>query len=192
MSDKKSDKLNFHNLLPYLIFGGVVLGIIIGGALPDIGKELAFIGDMFMRSLLMLVVPLVMTSIIVGISQLGDVRKLGGLARKTILYFLSTTFLAASLGLVLVNIIQPGVTPDVKSKVVKKEVKKQVKETSAKDIPASEIAKENAEKLEKEMLEEAAESEKGKKLEADIERKTPSIVQVFKRHHCGSDTKESF
>ncbi|MBZ0190002.1 MAG: dicarboxylate/amino acid:cation symporter, partial [Candidatus Obscuribacterales bacterium] len=76
MTDQKG-KLNFTTLLPYLIFAGVVLGIVVGGASPAIGRELAFIGDMFMRALLMLVVPLVMTSIIVGISQLGDVRQLG-------------------------------------------------------------------------------------------------------------------
>lgn len=184
---EKSDKFSIHNLLPYLIFGGVVLGIAIGGAAPQIGKELAFIGDMFMRALLMLVVPLVMTSIIVGISQLGDVRKLGGLARKTIFYFLSTTFLAASLGLLLVNVIKPGVTEELPKEVVKMEVS-----VDKESIPGSEIAKENAEKLEQEMLDEAAKSETGKEIETDISKKEPDIAQVFKDIIVGLIPKNLF
>ncbi|HMO22951.1 MAG TPA: cation:dicarboxylase symporter family transporter, partial [Candidatus Melainabacteria bacterium] len=166
-NSEKSNKLSYHDLLPYLIFGGVVLGIVIGGAAPALGRELAFIGDLFMRALLMLVVPLVMTSIIVGISQLGDVRQLGGLSRKTIIYFLSTTFMAASLGLVLVNIIQPGVSqkpPGMKA-VSKKVDPKKVETINVDEIPSSEIAKENAERAEQEMLEEAAEVPKGKTIE---------------------------
>lgn len=143
---EKSGKLDVHKLLPYLIFGGVVLGIVIGGASPAIGKELSFIGDLFMRALLMLVVPLIMTSIIVGISQLGDVRKLGGLAKKTIFYFISTTFLAATLGLVLVNVIQPG----IENESVKKELLKADKE---KQIPGDRIAKKNRKKLDEKIQE---------------------------------------
>lgn len=186
----KSDKFSIHNLLPYLIFGGVVLGIVIGGAAPGIGKELAFIGDIFMRALLMLVVPLVMTSIIVGISQLGDVRKLGGLARKTILYFLSTTFMAASLGLVLVNVIQPGVSTKGMADKTVQAIKKE--KSVEKDIPSSEIAKENAERMEKEMLDEAAETDKGKTIEKDMDKKSPDIAQVFKDIIVGLVPKNLF
>ena len=186
----KSDKFSIHNLLPYLIFGGVVLGIVIGGAAPGIGKELAFIGDVFMRALLMLVVPLVMTSIIVGISQLGDVRKLGGLARKTILYFLSTTFMAASLGLVLVNVIQPGVSTKGMADKTVQAIKKE--KSVEKDIPSSEIAKENAERMEQEMLDEAAETDKGKAIEKDMDKKSPDIAQVFKDIIVGLVPKNLF
>lgn len=190
----QSKKLTFHDLLPYLIFGGVVLGIVIGGAAPAIGREVAFIGDLFMRALLMLVVPLVMTSIIVGISQLGDVRQLGGLARKTILYFLSTTFMAASLGLVLVNIIQPGVSqkpPGMKA-VSKKVDSNKVETINVDEIPSSEIAKENAERAEQEMLEEAAEVPKGKTIEKDVDKNGPDITKVFKDIIVGLVPKNLF
>ncbi|MGE0265926.1 MAG: dicarboxylate/amino acid:cation symporter [Candidatus Obscuribacterales bacterium] len=185
MSEPKG-KLSFSDLLPYLIFGGVVLGIAVGGAAPALGKELAFIGDMFMRALLMLVVPLVMTSIIVGISQLGDVRQLGGLARKTIIYFLGTTFLAACLGLVLVNVIQPGVGTETRA------VKTRKKSIEKKEIPQSEISREKAEQVEEEMLEQASESEKGEKIEEDVGKKDPDIAQVFKEIVVGLIPKNLF
>ena len=67
-----------------------------------------FLGDLFLKALLMLVVPLVMASIIVGVSGLGDVRRLGGLGVRTLVYFLTTTGLAVVMGIVLVTTIQPG------------------------------------------------------------------------------------
>lgn len=164
MSEPKG-KPSFSDLLPYLIFAGVVLGIVVGGVAPALGKELAFIGDMFMRALLMLVVPLVMTSIIVGISQLGDVRQLGGLARKTIIYFLSTTFMAACLGLVLVNVIQPGVGAGTGA------VKAQKNFIEKKEIPQDRI-----------LLEE----------QEAIGKKDPEITQVFKEIVVGLIPKNLF
>ncbi|MBK9143055.1 MAG: dicarboxylate/amino acid:cation symporter [Candidatus Melainabacteria bacterium] len=164
MSEPKG-KPSFSDLLPYLIFAGVVLGIVVGGVAPALGKELAFIGDMFMRALLMLVVPLVMTSIIVGISQLGDVRQLGGLARKTIIYFLSTTFMAACLGLVLVNAIQPGVGAGTGA------VKAQKNFIEKKEIPQDRI-----------LLEE----------QEAIGKKDPEITQVFKEIVVGLIPKNLF
>jgi Na+/H+-dicarboxylate symporter len=66
-------------------------------------------GDIFLNLLKMMVVPLVMASVMNGILGMGDVRKLGKPGGYTILYYLSTTLLAVGLGLVVVNVIQPGV-----------------------------------------------------------------------------------
>ena len=55
----------------------------------------------------MLVIPLVMTSMIASISGLGDVRQLGGIGGKTILFYTITTGIAVLIGLIMVNIIQP-------------------------------------------------------------------------------------
>ena len=148
MSTDSAAKFDIHKWLPWLIFGGVILGIALGGAFPLLGKELGFVGDLFMRALMMLVVPLVMTSIIVGISQLGDVRKLGGLARKSIFYFLGTTFLAAALGLGLVSIVQPGVGTDALEKTA------EASQKVSQEIPSSEIAKEKVEALGEELRKE--------------------------------------
>jgi len=67
-----------------------------------------FAGTLFLNALKMLVVPLVVASIITGVAGLGGGHGLGRLGLKTVLYYLSTSFLAILIGLVLVNVIQPG------------------------------------------------------------------------------------
>ena len=71
-----------------------------------------FLGDMFIRILKMIVVPLVITSMICGITGLGDIRKLGKLGGFTVLYYMMTTAIAVVIGIVLVQTIQPGVGAD--------------------------------------------------------------------------------
>ncbi len=95
-------------MLLYLMIAGIVLGIVIGGFLPETGKKIAFIGDFFIGYLKMLVIPLVITSMIAGVTGLGDIRKLGGLGRRTILYYMATTGIAVLIGIILVVIIGPG------------------------------------------------------------------------------------
>lgn len=69
----------------------------------------AFLGTLFLNALKMLIVPLIFTSIIAGISGSGAADGLGRLGGKTLLYYLTTTLLAVLVGLALVNLIQPGI-----------------------------------------------------------------------------------
>ena len=105
----------FGKILLYLMIVGIVLGIVVGGFLPETGKKVAFIGDFFIGYLKMLVIPLVITSMIAGVTGLGDVRKLGGLGRRTILYYMATTGISVLIGIVLVVIIGPGKLTQKKS-----------------------------------------------------------------------------
>lgn len=68
----------------------------------------AFLGKLFIQALKMIIVPLVVSSIIAGIAGLGGVKGFAALGGKTLVFYLTTSLLAASLGLVLVNLIQPG------------------------------------------------------------------------------------
>jgi len=103
-----SNKLS-GNVILIAIFIGIIIGALFGGVLPEYAVKIKFIGDMFLRALMMMVVPLVVASMIVGISNLGDVRRLGSIGRRTIIYYLTTTGLSVLLGIILVNIIRPGV-----------------------------------------------------------------------------------
>ncbi len=100
-----------HHLLIGMLLG-IVLGILLGGFVPSIGLSIAFIGDLFLQALFALVVPLVMSSMIVGIASLGDVRQLGSIGLRTILFFMTTTGLAVLIGLILVVTIHPGTPTD--------------------------------------------------------------------------------
>ncbi|HSF08513.1 MAG TPA: dicarboxylate/amino acid:cation symporter [Nitrospirales bacterium] len=100
-----------HHLLIGMLLG-IVVGILLGGLAPSIGLSLAFIGDLFLQALFALVVPLVMSSMIVGIASLGDVRQLGSIGLRTILFFMTTTGLAVLVGLILVIVIHPGTSTE--------------------------------------------------------------------------------
>lgn len=110
---------NASTRLLYAILLGIVLGALVGGALPSTGLAIAFLGDLFLKALLVLVIPLVMASMIVGVAKLGDIRRLGGLGGRTLLYFFMTTALAVVIGLVLVSIIEPGKPADSYRSVTK-------------------------------------------------------------------------
>jgi DAACS family dicarboxylate/amino acid:cation (Na+ or H+) symporter len=66
------------------------------------------VGQVFLRMLFMVVVPLVFASLTMGVASLGDLRRIGRVGLKTILLFLCTTALAVIVGLILVNLINPG------------------------------------------------------------------------------------
>ncbi|PQO27094.1 cation:dicarboxylate symporter family transporter [Blastopirellula marina] len=71
-----------------------------------------FCGDIFLQVLKLLVIPLVVTSMISGITSLGDIRKMGRVGLSTIIYYFSTGAIAVFIGIVLVVIIQPGISAD--------------------------------------------------------------------------------
>ncbi len=105
------------------IITGLVLGIIwaILSAYFDFGNFtsdwIAPFGDIFIRLLKLIAVPLVLFSIIQGISGLTDIKKLGRIGAKTLGAYLTTTVLAISLGLILVNTIRPGEIMDEEQRI---------------------------------------------------------------------------
>lgn len=103
--------------LHWKILIAIVLAIIVG---YSTGKDASlfgitfysifdFFGTLFLNGLKMVIVPLIAASIISGIAGIGGARGLGKLGGKTILYYLTTSLFAILIGLVLVNLIQPGV-----------------------------------------------------------------------------------
>ena len=85
---------------------GALVGAVFGEPMAD---RVGWIGDLFMKLLRMVIVPLVLTSIISGVASVGGGRSLGRLFSKTMGYYVLSSFLAASVGLLMVNFIRPGV-----------------------------------------------------------------------------------
>ena len=102
-----------HNKLLYLMIAGIALGVFSGWMYGSAMLAVEWIGEMFLDALKMLVVPLIISSMIVGIAGLGDVRKVGKTGLIALLYFMLTTCIAVGIGLVMVNIIQPGVAVEM-------------------------------------------------------------------------------
>lgn len=90
------------------MISGAILGAVCGYFFNESIIHIKFIGTIFLNALKMVVIPLVVASMVVGVTSLGDVSKLGKTSLKTILFYLVTTGLSVFVGLVLVNIIKPG------------------------------------------------------------------------------------
>lgn len=91
-----------------LIAAAVILGALAGWYLGPAMQSIAWLGHLFLNALKMMIVPLILAAVISGVASLGDVRKLGKIGGMTLLYYLFTTGIAVFIGLVMVNLIQPG------------------------------------------------------------------------------------
>ncbi|MBT4258967.1 MAG: dicarboxylate/amino acid:cation symporter [Nitrospina sp.] len=114
-----------NNILLYTMLIGISMGGLCGWIF---GKEMLVVewmGEMFLDTLKMLVIPLIISSMIVGITGLGDIRKVGKAGTITLIYFLSTSGIAVMVGIIVVNILQPGLgvelTTNIPEKVAGKE-----------------------------------------------------------------------
>ena len=95
---------------------GLGAGVVVGGVANLAGIEwlrasLVFlepVGTAFIRLITMIVIPLIVASILLGASSLGDLSRLGRIGGKTIVYYLFTTAAAVTIGLLLSNLIEPG------------------------------------------------------------------------------------
>lgn len=103
---------------------GIAANMVLGGDNPTVewvNRNLAGpIGQIFLRLMFMIVMPLVFASIALGVAGLGDVRHLGRVGAKTLAYFLITTIVAALIGLLLVTTFRPGeqIAPSVRTELL--------------------------------------------------------------------------
>lgn len=98
----------------YMI-AAIVLAFVVAWLAPEFAWSLETGGEVFLRLLTMVVVPLVMASVMSGILGLGDVRKLGKPGAAAVGYYLMTTVLAVTIGVIVVNVFQPGVGVNAKA-----------------------------------------------------------------------------
>ncbi|KAB2846199.1 MAG: dicarboxylate/amino acid:cation symporter [Melioribacteraceae bacterium] len=99
--------------LHWQILIALILGIIYGLILPNYVQYVSWMGDLFLRGLKMVIVPLILSSIISGVANIGSAGSLGRLSLKTFSYYVTTSLLAIITGLLFVNILQPGVGADL-------------------------------------------------------------------------------
>lgn len=105
----KTSKLKFSLATQILI--GLVLGIIVGAIFYENTTAQTYLqplGDIFLNLIKMIVVPIIISSIIVAIAGVGDIKAVGKLGGKSLLYFVCVTMVAIVVGLVSANIFQPG------------------------------------------------------------------------------------
>lgn len=91
----------------------VLIGIVIGGAIgfffPDIGAKLQPLADGFIKLIKMLLAPIIFGTVVVGIAKMGSIKEVGRIGGKALIYFEVLSTLALVIGLVVVNVLKPGV-----------------------------------------------------------------------------------
>ncbi|UJL45413.1 dicarboxylate/amino acid:cation symporter [Virgibacillus sp. NKC19-16] len=95
------------------IVGAFILAIIVGLIFGERAGYVQPLGDLFLRLIQFIIIPLILSTIIVGITSAGDIKKLSRLGGKTISYYLVTSFIAISIGLAAGFIFQPGTGIDI-------------------------------------------------------------------------------
>ncbi len=91
------------------IFAGMAIGIVIGFFFPDSAVALKPVGDIFIRAIKMIVVPVIFSCIVLGVAGTGDFKRLGRFGFKTLVWFEVASTIALLIGLAAINIFKPGV-----------------------------------------------------------------------------------
>ena len=99
---KNSKRLTLH------IFIALIAGVLFGWLLPQYAVKMQPLGDLFLRMVKMIIAPLIFATLTVGIAGHGNVKNLGKIGLKTIIYFEIATTIALVLGLVMANVLKPG------------------------------------------------------------------------------------
>lgn len=94
--------------LYFQVILGILIGISLGIFYPEIAVQLKPLGDGFIKLIKMVIAPLIFSSIVLGIAGTKDVKQVGKIGAKSLLYFEVVTTMALIIGLILVNLIQPG------------------------------------------------------------------------------------
>ena len=99
--------------LHWQILIALILGALFALLFTDYVEYVSWMGDLFLRALRMVIIPLILSSIISGVTNIGEAKNLGRLGLKTMLYYLTTSLFAIVTGLFFVNLIKPGVGADL-------------------------------------------------------------------------------
>lgn len=98
----------FYKHLYVWVLVSIALGIAFGLVAPDQAANMKWLADLFVNLVKIVIAPLIFTTVVVGIAGMGNLAKAGGIALRTIGYFMTMTILALALGLVAINVLQPG------------------------------------------------------------------------------------
>jgi len=101
-------KKPWYKVLYLQVLIAVALGIAIGWLWPDTGIALKPLGDGFIKLVKMVIAPIIFCTVVHGVASMSDMKKLGRVGAKTLLYFEVISTLALVIGLVVVNLFQPG------------------------------------------------------------------------------------
>ena len=98
----------WYRILYIQVILAVILGIVVGKLYPAFGKSLKPLGDGFINLVKMMIAPIIFCTVVHGIASMNDLKRLGRVGAKTLIYFEIVSTLALLIGLLVVNVLQPG------------------------------------------------------------------------------------
>ncbi len=105
----ETSKSRWYSQLYVQVLIGIVIGGLIGYLEPDIGAKLQPFADGFIKLIKMLLAPIIFGTVVVGIAKMGDIKEVGRIGVKALIYFETLSTIALVIGLVVVNVVKPGV-----------------------------------------------------------------------------------
>ncbi|MBX4999977.1 dicarboxylate/amino acid:cation symporter [Rhizobium lentis] len=107
VADSKGKK-PFYTHLYVQVLAAIAAGILLGHFYPELGTQLKPLGDAFIKLVKMVIAPVIFLTVATGIAGMSDLKKVGRVAGKAMLYFLTFSTLALVIGMVVANVVQPG------------------------------------------------------------------------------------
>jgi aerobic C4-dicarboxylate transport protein len=98
----------FWKTLHFQVLAGIIIGIVLGIFFPKTAESMKPLGDGFIKLIRMVIAPIIFCTVVVGIANVGDMKKLGRIGVKALLYFEVVSTLSLVLGLIVVTVFQPG------------------------------------------------------------------------------------
>ena len=98
----------FYHTLYFRVIAGIAAGIALGSFYPSTGEMMKPLGDGFIKLIRMMIAPVIFLTVVTGIARIGDMRKLGRVGLKALLYFEVVTTVALFVGFAVVKVVQPG------------------------------------------------------------------------------------
>lgn len=108
MKETGKKKKKLYKNLYFQVIVGILIGILLGIFNPDLAVQMKPLGDGFIKLIKMLIAPIIFATVVVGIANMGDLKKVGRVGLKAIIYFEVLTTIALVIGMIVVKIYQPG------------------------------------------------------------------------------------
>lgn len=94
--------------MTFQVLSAIFIGILLGVFVPDVAKMMKPLGEMFINMVKMVIAPLIFFTIVLGIAKMGDMKKVGRVGGKALIYFEIVTTFALVIGLIVANLVEPG------------------------------------------------------------------------------------
>ncbi|MBC8018378.1 MAG: dicarboxylate/amino acid:cation symporter [Verrucomicrobia bacterium] len=98
----------FYQVLYFQVLAAIVVGVVLGYFQPDLGSSMKPLGDGFIKLIKMIIAPIIFCTVVTGIAGMEDMKKVGRVGAKSLLYFEVVSSIALVIGLAVVTLIQPG------------------------------------------------------------------------------------